>query len=67
MSWITLITSQTEVVMKEYFLILMNISQIPKLLAPVSCKVDTGYHATSKIEHVLSACTVDNPLAKARG
>ena len=26
----------------------------------------TGYHDTSEIEHGLCACTVDNPLAKAR-
>ena len=31
------------------------------------CKVYTGYHGTSEIEHGLCACTVDNPLAKARG
>ena len=31
------------------------------------CKVCTGYHGTSEIEHGLCACTVDNPLAKARG
>ena len=31
------------------------------------CKVFTGYHGTIEIEHGLSACTVDNPLAKARG
>ena len=31
------------------------------------CKVYTGYHATSKIEHGLSTCTVDNPLTKACG
>ena len=31
------------------------------------CKVYTGYHGTSQIEHGLCACTVDNPLAKARG
>ena len=30
------------------------------------CKL-TGYHGTSEIEHELCACTVDNPLAKARG
>ena len=30
------------------------------------CKVCTGYHGTSEIEHGLCACTVDNPLAKAR-
>ena len=30
------------------------------------CKVNTGYDGTSKIEHGLCACTVDNPLAKAR-
>ena len=29
------------------------------------CKVYTGYHGTSEIEHGLWACTVDNPLAKA--
>ena len=31
------------------------------------CKVYTGYYGTSRIEHGLCACTVDNPLAKARG
>ena len=31
------------------------------------CKVYTGYHGTSEIEHGLCACTVDNPLTKARG
>ena len=31
------------------------------------CKVYTGYHGTSEIELGLCACTVDNPLAKARG
>ena len=31
------------------------------------CKVYTGYHGTSEVEHSLCACTVDNPLAKARG
>ena len=31
------------------------------------CKVYTGYHGTSEIEHGLCACTDDNPLAKARG
>ena len=31
------------------------------------CKVYTGYHGTNEIEHCLCACTVDNPLAKARG
>ena len=31
------------------------------------CKVYTGYCGTSEIEHGLFACTVDNPLAKARG
>ena len=31
------------------------------------CKVYTRYHGTSKIELGLCACTVDNPLAKARG
>ena len=33
----------------------------------VMCKVYTEYHGTSEIEHGLCACTVDNPLAKARG
>ena len=33
----------------------------------VICKVYTGYCGTSEIEHGLCACTVDNPLAKARG
>ena len=31
------------------------------------CKVYTGYCGTSEIDHGLCACTVDNPLAKARG
>ena len=31
------------------------------------CKVYTGYHGTSEIEHGLCACTVDNLLAKAQG
>ena len=31
------------------------------------CKVYTGYCSTSEIEHGLCTCTVDNPLAKARG
>ena len=31
------------------------------------CKVYTGYCGTNEIEHGLCACTVDNPLAKARG
>ena len=31
------------------------------------CKVYTGYCGTSEIGHGLCACTVDNPLAKARG
>ena len=31
------------------------------------CKVYTAYYGTSEIEHGLCACTVDNPLAKARG
>ena len=33
----------------------------------VMYKVYTGYCGTSEIEHGLCACTVDNPLAKARG
>ena len=32
----------------------------------VMCKVYTGYCGTSEIEHGLCACTVDNPLTKAR-
>ena len=31
------------------------------------CKFYTGYCGTREIEHGLCACTVDNPLAKARG
>ena len=31
------------------------------------CKVYTTYHGTCEIERGLCACTVDNPLAKARG
>ena len=31
------------------------------------CKVYIGYCGTSEIEHGLCTCTVDNPLAKARG
>ena len=31
------------------------------------CKVNTGYHGTSEIEHGLYTCTVNNLLAKARG
>ena len=31
------------------------------------CMVYTGYCGTSEIEHDLCACTVDNPLTKARG
>ena len=31
------------------------------------CKIYTGYCGTSEIEHGLCACTVDNPLAEARG
>ena len=30
------------------------------------CKIYTGYHGTSEIEHGLCVCTIDNPLAKAR-
>ena len=33
----------------------------------VLCKVYTGYCGTSEIEHGLCTCTVNNPLAKARG
>ena len=31
------------------------------------CEVYTGFCGTREIEHGLCACTVDNPLAKARG
>ena len=31
----------------------------------MTCKVYTGYHATIEVEHGLSACTFDSPLAKA--
>ena len=31
------------------------------------CKVYTRYHGTREIEQDLCACTVDNPVAKARG
>ena len=31
------------------------------------CKIYTGHHGISEIEHGLCACIVDNPLAKARG
>ena len=37
------------------------------MIYSVMCKVYTGYCGTSEIEHGLYACTVDNPLAKARG
>ena len=30
-------------------------------------KAYTGYHGASEMEHGLCSCTVDNPLAKARG
>ena len=30
----------------------------------VMCKVYTGYHGTSEIEHGMCACTADNPLSK---
>ena len=33
----------------------------------VMCKIYTGYHGTSDIEHGLCACTIINPRAKARG
>ena len=33
----------------------------------VLCRVYTDHCGTSEIEHGLCACTVDNPLAKARG
>ena len=31
------------------------------------CKVYTGYHGISEIEHGLCTCTVNNPLANAPG
>ena len=31
------------------------------------CKVYTRYNGTSEVEHGLCTCTVDNPLAEARG
>ena len=31
------------------------------------CKVYTGYHGASEIEHDLCACSDANPLAEARG
>ena len=33
----------------------------------VMCTVYTGDCGTSEVEHCMCACTVDNPLAKARG
>ena len=33
----------------------------------VMCNIYIGYCGASEIEHGLCACTVDNPLAKARG
>ena len=39
--------------------------QIPTLYH-VMCKVYTGYHGRSEIEHGLCACTANNPGAKAR-
>ena len=33
----------------------------------VMCRVYTGYHGSSEIEHGLCICMVDNPLAKALG
>ena len=46
-----------------------TIQQIPHLFHEIlrMCKVNTGYCGTSEIEHGLYACSVDNPLAKARG
>ena len=41
--------------------------QIFSMRHSVMCKVYSGYCSTSEIEHGLCACTVDNPLAKARG
>ena len=51
----------------RYFVALSPDTQIFRTRYPVTCKVYTGYHATCEIEHGSSACTVDNPLAKARG
>ena len=47
------------------FFILYHIPQIPNLKHEVLRH--TGYCGTSEIEHGLCACTIDNPLAKARG
>ena len=33
----------------------------------IMCKVYTGFHGTSEMEHGLCTCTVNNPLAIARG
>ena len=44
--------------------------QIPKIVStryPETCMVYTRCHGTSELEHGLTPCTVDNPLAKARG
>ena len=32
---------------------------------PITCKVYTRYRDTSEIEHGVSTCPIDNPLAKA--
>ena len=43
---------------------------VPKIFSmryPTTCKVFSGYSSISEVEHGSSACTVDNPFAKARG
>ena len=42
-------------------------TQISSTRHLVTCKVYTVYNDTSELEQDLSACTVDSPLAKARG
>ena len=47
--------------------IIIHTYPIFRMRYSVMCKVYPGYHDTSEIEHGLCVCTVDNPLAKARG
>lgn len=42
-------------------------TQIFSTKYPVTCKVFTGYHTSSELEHGSAACTVDSPLAQVRG
>ena len=44
----------------------IHIYRIVSARYSVMCKIYTEYHGTSETEHGLCACTVDNPLAKAR-